>query len=61
MRAPVKEVLIEKVMALAESNNLNVGWIDNVHHPDKDWLVAVIATLNPGDEIFKKDYVAPPI
>jgi hypothetical protein len=23
--------------------------------------VAVIATLNPGDEIFNKDYVAPPI
>jgi len=61
VRAPVKEVLIKKVMALAESNNLNVAWIDSVHHPDKDWLVAVIATLNPGDEIFNKDYVAPPI
>ena len=29
--------------------------------PDKDWMVAVIATLNPGDEIFRKDYVAPPV
>ena len=29
--------------------------------PDKDWMVSVIATLNPGDEIFKKDYVAPPV
>lgn len=29
--------------------------------PDKDWFVAVIATLDPEDEIFKKDYVAPPI
>jgi len=29
--------------------------------PDKDWYVAVIATLNPKDEIFNKDYQAPPI
>lgn len=28
--------------------------------PNKDWMVAVIATLNSEDEIFKKDYVAPP-
>ena len=29
--------------------------------PDKQWLVQVLATLSPEDEIFKKDYVAPPI
>ena len=27
--------------------------------PDKAWLLAVIATLNPEDEIFKKDYLPP--
>ena len=57
----MKEVLLEKVKSLALENNLNILWIDETHSPDKDWLVAVIATLNPGDEIFKKDYVAPPI
>jgi hypothetical protein len=61
VRGPAKEVLIEKVMTLAENNGLNVAWIDNNHHPDKDWLVAVIATLIPGNKIYKKDYVVPPI
>ena len=29
--------------------------------PDKDWMIKVIRTLNPMDEIFNKDYEAPPI
>ena len=29
--------------------------------PDKVWLVNVIATLDPANEMFKKDYVAPSI
>ena len=29
--------------------------------PDKHWLVQVLATLSPDDEIFAKDYVAPPV
>lgn len=29
--------------------------------PDKKWMVDIIATLDPDNEIFKKDYVAPPI
>ena len=29
--------------------------------PDTDWMVKVLATLDPSDEIFKKDYVPPPI
>jgi hypothetical protein len=32
-----------------------------MHQPDKKWLVDVIATLDPDNAIFKKDYVAPPI
>ena len=52
MRAPVKEVLLEKVKSLALENNLNISWIDETHSPDKDWLVAVIATLDHEDEIF---------
>jgi hypothetical protein len=29
--------------------------------PNKEWIVTVLATLSPDDEIFKKDYVAPPV
>ena len=61
VRAPVKDILIEKVRKLADEHELNLAWIDSMHQPDKDWLVAVIATMNPDDEIFRKDYVAPPI
>jgi len=29
--------------------------------PNKEWMVSVLSTLNPDDEIFRKDYVAPPV
>ena len=61
VRAPVKDILLEKVKKLAIEKGLNIAWIDSAHVPDKDWLIAVISSLNPDDEIFKKDYVAPPI
>lgn len=35
-------------------------YIDESHKPDSKWLVDVIATLMPWDEMFQKDYVAPP-
>ena len=60
VKAPLKDVLIEKLTALCLEKSLNVAWIDAQHSPDKKWLVTVLATLNPGDEIFKKDYVSPP-
>ena len=60
VKAPLKEVLIDKVMALCFQKEHNVAWIDAQHSPEKGWLVTVLATLNPADEIFKKDYVAPP-
>ena len=60
VKAPLKKFLIDKLTALCLEKSLNVAWIDAQHTPDKNWLVTVLATLNPGDEIFKKDYVAPP-
>jgi len=60
-KAPTKEVLNEKLQKLCHNFNLNIGWIDEKTMPDKEWMVAVIATLNPQDEIFRKDYVAPPV
>lgn len=61
MKSPLKEVLLEKVKSLATTHELNIAWIDETHLPNKEWLVAVIATLDPEDEIFKKDYVPPPV
>ena len=40
---------------------MKIGWIDDTHLPDKLWLVNVIATIDPNNEIFDKGYVAPPI
>ena len=63
VKAPVKETLLNKLMTLCHAQGLNVSWInvEKNQTPDKKWLVDVIGTLNPNDEIFKKDYVAPPI
>ena len=60
-KAPQKEVLIEKLRAIAFENDFNVEWIDEKHQSDKKWLVDVIASFTPQDEIFRKDYVPPPI
>ena len=48
-------------MQVCTARNLNIAWIDETHSPDKVWLVHVIATLDPTNEIFRKDYVPPPI
>ncbi len=59
----MKEALLNKLKTICIASNLNISWInvEKNQTPDKKWLVDVIATLNPNDEIFKKDYVAPPI
>ena len=61
VKAPVKEVLLNALLKLCRRHMLNVAWIDEKHSPDKDWIVAVLSTLDPNHEIFKKDYVAPPV
>jgi len=61
VKAPLKETLIEKLTTICFGKKLNISWIDQKHLPNKEWLVSVLATLSPDDEIFRKDYVAPPI
>ena len=63
VKAPVKETLFGKLETLCFNKKFNISWMDMEKNqlPDKKWMVDVIATLNPDDEIFKKDYVAPPI
>ena len=58
-KPPQKDVLIEKLMEVAEEKDLNIAWIDDKHLPDKRWLVDVLATLKPSDEIFAKNYQPP--
>jgi hypothetical protein len=59
--APLKETLVQQLRLNCDKKKYNVFWIDEMHLPDKKWLVDVIATLDPENAIFKKDYVAPPI
>ena len=61
VKPPLKEVILAKLMQVCTARNLNIAWIDETHSPDKVWLVHVIATLDPTNEIFRKDYVPPPI
>jgi hypothetical protein len=60
-KPPMKEVLIQKLSEVCTMENYNIAWIDEKHTPDKKWLIDVLGTLKPDDEIFKKNYVAPPI
>lgn len=60
-KPPTKEVLVHKLIEICQLESYNVAWIDEKHLPDKKWLLDVLATLSPSDNIFKKDYVAPPI
>ena len=57
-RPPPKSVLIAKFTKLMKDKNYKSGMLDG-REPDKAWLLAVIATLNAEDEIFKKDYLPP--
>ena len=60
VKPPLKEIIASKVWDLCTSKHLNLAWMDPTHIPNKKWLLEVLATLNPADEIFMKDYVAPP-
>ena len=60
-KPPMKEVLIQKLSDVCTMESYNIAWIDEKHTPDKKWLIDVLGTLKPDDEIFKKNYVAPPI
>ena len=58
-RPPHKEVLLEKFKKQMADKGLRSGMQEG-KWPDKEWLITVIATLCPDDEIFKKDYLPPP-
>lgn len=60
VRPPAVDVLLEKFREGTLLHGKFNVYIDTEHRPDVKWLVDVVATLMPYDEIFAKDYVAPP-
>ena len=60
-RPPHKSVLVKKFLDLMKDRGPHglVQSEDKSLLPDKKWLIDVIATLNPEDEIFNKDYLPP--
>ena len=44
---------------LAVLKQWDLTGFDDKHRPDKRWLLDVLATYCPGDDIFKKDYLPP--
>ena len=55
------ETLLAEIQELGSKKGLNISWICDDHLPNKKWLVDVIATLDPDNKIFRKDYLAPPV
>ena len=48
-----------KFLKIAKDQGWHTAGVDDVHIPDKRWLLDVIGTFAPDDEIFKKDYMPP--
>jgi hypothetical protein len=57
---PNKDVLIAKLQLVAKQKKWNLA-IEETAKPDKQWLVMMLSTYLPEDEIFKKSYHSPPV
>jgi hypothetical protein len=59
-RPPPVELLLRKFHRICEGRNLlnNCG-VDEVHQPDKRWLLDFVSAFRPDDEIARKDYRLP--
>jgi hypothetical protein len=59
-RPPNKSVLLEKFWNFVDFNRYELIGVDRERHvPDKRWLLDVLATYTPTDEIFNKNYCPP--
>ena len=57
---PKFSVLYEIFKEVVSSSGKNMGLDpDDKHVPDKNWMLVIIATLNPDHALFQKDYVPP--
>jgi hypothetical protein len=61
LRPPTVEVLIRKFHLICGNRNiLNNCGVDELHKPDKRWLLDFVSTFKPIDGIFPKDNAGPP-
>ena len=59
-RPPTKQVLLDKFWDYVDTNQLKLIGVDREKHtPDKRWLLDILATFTPSDEIFAKNYNPP--
>ena len=57
-RRPLKQYILEEVhLELDKFNEKRKTGIDEKHQPDIEWLLVVLATLNPEHRYFAKDYI----
>jgi hypothetical protein len=57
-RRPLKCFILEEVLKeLDKFKEKRITGIDDKHQPDVEWLLVVLATLNPNHRFFAKDYV----
>ena len=57
---PTKKVMLSKLSEVAKKSKWNLGFSDDAV-PNKEWALRMLSTFKNDDEIFKKDYIAPPI
>jgi hypothetical protein len=59
-RPPNKSELLDKFWNYIDFNRLELLWVDKEKHiPDKRWLLDILATFTPEDEIIEKGYNPP--
>ena len=59
-RPPCKDILLKKYLDAVKAHGYSTVYVSMELRPDVKWLLDMIATLTPTDEIFKKGYVPPP-
>ena len=57
---PTKAVLILKLVEVAIVKNWEMG-ISEQLQPNKTWIVDLLSSFKPDDEVFNKGYLTPPI
>jgi hypothetical protein len=59
-KPPTSQVLVEKLLHQTERRRLETGIVPAKRNfPNVEWMLLVLATLSPDDEIFTKGYMPP--
>jgi hypothetical protein len=59
VRPPPKDTLLEKLQYYIAKAGKTQSGINEKHIPNKSWILVVLASLGPKDEIFDKNYLPP--